>query len=318
MKKSLGGCVQPLWIAASVLAAGVGLSACGGGGGGDGGMPLLPAIPSAPAPVANAPSPAPAPAPVPGPNRDPVPGSEPLPSLSAPQPGSTAEAGNDSEGIYLSLLDLALVGADGSIASRDAIGTLWGSIKVTGLDWSFNPDTEYYFIDASPVTGSGTFSPKKSMSGTYTYGTHGPSTFGPMYYAAENALAVTQDSVVGQWANTDSNFGVGVSIDVDATGAFTGTTAGVQVGNCRISGTLAQAQPGTSKNMYGLRFTAVNASDDSKGACKLVTSLPYSGPAAILLMPAGTFDSNGYFRSVVFMARTATGATLRAGLRKQS
>jgi hypothetical protein len=315
--KSLGGCAQPLWIAASVLAAGVGLTACGGGGGGgDGGaMPMLPLPPAAPA--AAAPSPAPAPAPAPAANRDPVPGSEPMPSLDAPQPGSTAQAGNDSEGIYVSLLDIAFVGADGSIASKDHIGTMWGSIKVDGLGWSFNPDTNYYFIDASPVTGSGTFAPKKTMSGTYAYGTHAPSAFGPLYYTTENALAVTQDSVVGKWANTDSNFGVGLSIDVDASGALTGTTAGVQVGSCSISGTLAQAQPGTSKNMYGLKVTAVDANADGKDACKLTTALPYSGPAAIVLLPAGNFDSNGYFRSIFFMVKTTTGATLSAALRKQ-
>ncbi|MGJ7567062.1 hypothetical protein ACSFBM_24660 [Variovorax sp. GB1R11] len=311
--KSLNGCVQPLWIVASVCVAG--LAGCGGGGGGGegGGMPMLPVLPAA----APAPAPAPPPAPAPAPNRDPVPGSEPMPSLDAPQPGSTAQTGNDSEGIYLSLLDVALVGADGSIASKDHIGTMWGSIKVDGLGWSFNPDTNYYFIKASPVTGSGTFAPRKTMSGTYAYGTREPSAFGPLDYIKENALAVTQDSVVGKWANPDRNFGVGLSIDVDVSGAFTGTTAGVQVGNCSISGTLAQAQPGTSKNMYGLKFTAVDANADGKDACKLTAVLPYSGPAAIVLLPAGNFDSNGYFRSIFFMVKTTTGATLSAALRKQ-
>ncbi|MDH6167245.1 hypothetical protein M2282_002394 [Variovorax boronicumulans] len=314
--KSLKGCAQPLWIAATVLAAGVAVTGCGGGGGGGGvGFPLPPVAPAAPA--ATAPAPAPPSAPSTPPNRDPVPGSEPLPSLSAPQAGSTAAVGNDSEGIYVSLLDLALVGADGAIASKDHIGTLWGSIKVTGLDWSFNPDTAYYFIDASPVTGSGTFTPKKTMKGTYVYGKREPSAFGPLTYATENALAVSQDSVVGKWANPDSNFGVGLSIEVDATGAFTGKTAGVQVGNCSISGVLAQAQPGTSKNMYGFKLSAADASTDGKDACKLKTDRPYLGPAAIVLVPAGTFDSNGYFRSIFFLVRTTNGATLSAGLRKQ-
>lgn len=316
--KSLGGCAQPLWIAASVLAAGAGLAACGGGGsGGGGGMPMLPVLASAP-PAPPAPAPGPAPAPPPAENRDPVPGSEPMPSLSAPQAGSTAAAGNDSEGIYVSLLDLTLVGSDGAIASKSHIGTLWGSIKVTGLDWSFNADTEFYFIKASPVTGSGTFAPKKTMSGNYAYGDHAASTFGPLNYATENALAVSQDSVVGKWANPDRNFGVGMSIEVDAAGAFTGKTAGVLVGNCSISGTLSQAQPGTSKNMYGFRLNAVDASTDGKGACKLKSDQPYLGPAAIVLTPAGLFDSNGYLRSIFFLVRTGNGATLTAGLRKQA
>lgn len=311
--KSLNGCVQPLWIVASVCVAG--LAGCGGGGGGGegGGMPMLPVPPVA----APAPAPAPPPAPAPAPNRDPVPGSEPLPSLSAPQAGSTAAVGNDSEGIYVSLLDLTLVGADGSIASKDHIGTMWGSIKVTGLDWSFNPETAYYFIDASPVTGSGTFTPKKTMNGNFSHGNRESSAFGPRNYATENALAVSQDSVTGKWGNPDSNYGVGISIEVDATGAFTGTTAGVQVGNCAISGILAQAQPGTSKNMYGFKLNAVDGSTDGKNACKLKTDHSYLGPAAIVLVPAGSYDSNGYFRSIFFLVKTANGATLTAGLRRQ-
>lgn len=315
--KSPGGCPRPFWVAATVLATGVGITACGGGGsGGGGGMPLLPLPSSSPAP-APAPSPAPAPAPAPAANRDPVPGSEPLPSLSAPQPGSTAAVGNDSEGIYGSLLDLGFVGADGSVAAKFVVGTLWGSIKVSGLDWSFNPDTLYYFIDASPVTGSGTFVSKKSISGTYAYGSREPSKFGPLGYAAENALAVSQDSVVGKWANTDTTFGISVTIEVDDRGAFTGKTVGLQIGTCSISGTIAQAQPGTSKNMYGLAMSAVNAATDAKDACKLRTDLPYKGPAAIGLVPAGNFDSNGFFRNIMFLIRTSDGATLSAGLRKQ-
>lgn len=315
MKNKSNGRVRPSWIVASACAAG--LAGCGGGGGGGGsdagGLPMLPVLPAA----APASAPAPAPAPAPEPNRDPMPGSEPLPSLDAPQAGSTAAAGNDSEGIYASLLDITLIGADGSIASKDHIGTMWGSLTVTGLDWSFNPDTAYYFIDASPVTGSGTFTPKKVMNGTYSWDQRQPSAFGPQKYAVENALAVSQDSVTGKWANPDSNYGVGLSIEVDATGAFTGKTAGVQVGDCSISGVLAQAQPGTSKNMYGFALNAVDAGIDGKNACKLSTNRPYRGPAAIVLVPAGAYEGNGYFRRVFFLVKTDNGATLTASLQKQ-
>lgn len=310
--KSLGGCAQPLWIVATVCAAG--LAGCGGGGGGGGGgMPMLPVLPaSAPAP---APSPAPSPAPA---NRDPVAGSEPRPLLSAPQPGSTAAVGNDSEGIYGSLVSLTFVGADGSIATKFNVGTLWGSIKVAALDWSFNPDTLHYFVAASPVTGSGTFEAKKSMTGSYVYGTRESMSLGPLGYAAENALAVSQDSVVGKWANTDTSFGIAVSIEVDAKGAFKGVTSGVQIGTCAISGTIAQAQAGTAKNMYGFSMTAVNAAAEKKDDCQLLTDLPYAGPAAIGLMPAGVYDSNGYFRSIMFLVKAGNGATLSAALRKQA
>lgn len=311
--KSLGGCAQPLWIVASVCAAV--LAGCGGGGGGSGGggMPMLPVSPVA----APAPEPAAPPAPAPAPNRDPVAGSEPLPSLSAPQAGSTAAVGNDSEGVYVTLRGLTYVGADGAIARQFNVGSLWGSIKVAGLNWTFNPDTTFYFVDASPVTGSGTFSPKVSMDGTYAYGSGGSSAFGPLRYAVENALAVSQDSVAGKWANTDTSFGISVSIEVNAKGAYTGTTTGAQVGNCSISGTVAQAQPGTSKNMYGLTMQAVNVGTDTQTACQLNTTLPYAGPAVISLVSAGNFDSNGYFRGISFLVKSGAGATLSANLRKQ-
>lgn len=300
-------------IAAAMLAFGA-LQGCGGGGGGGGGgMPLLPLPPVSTSTVPTEPPPAPAPAPAP--NRDPLPGSEPLPSLDSPQAGSTAAVGNDSEGIYVSLLDLTLIGADGSFASKDNIGTMWGSLRITGLDWSFNPDTQYYFIDASPVTGSGSFTPKKSMKGSYAYGGRPSSTLGPRNYAVENALAVSQDSVAGKWTNADSGVGISISIEVDALGKFTGKTSGVQIGNCSISGTLAHAQPETYKNMYGFRLDAVDAATDRKNACKLQTTQPYAGPAAIVLVPAGSFESNGYFRSIFFLVRSG-GATLTAGLRK--
>ncbi|MGJ7613086.1 MULTISPECIES: hypothetical protein [unclassified Variovorax] len=308
--KSLNGCVQPLWIVASVCAAG--LAGCGGGGGGSGGMPMLPVLPAA----APAPASSPPPAPAPAPNRDPVPGSEPLPSLSAPQAGSTAAVGNDSEGVYVTLLGLTYVGADGAIARQFNVGSLWGSIRVSGLNWTFNPDTTFYFVKASAVTGSGTFSPKVSMDGTYAYESRGSSAFGPLRYAVENALSVSQDSVVGKWANADTSFGIGVSIEVNAKGAFTGTTTGAQVGNCSISGTVSQAQPGTSKNMYGLTMKAVNTGTDTKTACQLNTTLPYAGPAVISLAPAGNFESNGYFRGISFLVKGGAGATLSANLRK--
>jgi hypothetical protein len=237
--------------------------------------------------------------------------------LSAPQAGSTAAVGNDSEGVYVALLGLTYVGADGAIARQFNVGSLWGSITVAGLNWTFNPDTTFYFVDASPVTGSGTFSPKVSMDGTYAYGSRESSAFGPLKYAIENALAVSQDSVVGKWANKDTSFGIGISIEVDAKGAFTGTTTGVQVGNCSISGTVAQAQPGTSKNMYGVTMKAVDAGTDTKTACQLNTAVPYAGPAAITLAPAGNFDSNGYFRGISFLIKSAAGATLSANLLKQ-
>ncbi|MDP9911644.1 hypothetical protein J2W27_003768 [Variovorax boronicumulans] len=318
-QKTVGGCPKPLWMAATVLAASVGVTACGGGGGGGGGgMPMLPIAPvPAPAP---APSPAPAPAPAPAENRAAVPGSEPSPSLSAPQPGSTAAVGNDSEGIYAGVRGIAFVGTNGSLAGSFLGGTMWGSLKVTGLDWSFNPDTELYVPpNAYPVTGSGTFTPKKSVDGTYAYDNRRPSDVGPLAYTIENALAVSQASMTGMWSNTDSSPSLGVTVQVDGQGVFTGSTSGVQIGQCTLSGTVALAQPGSAKNMYSLTLKAVNAATASTNDCKLTPAATgsYAGPAIIGLVPAGVYDSNGYFRSLMFLIRSNTGATLLVNLRKQ-
>jgi hypothetical protein len=130
--KSLGGCAQPLWIAASVLAAGAVLAGAGA---------VEAAAAAAPCRCCRSHDHGPGgarairqrqPLRRHAANRDPVPGSEPMPSLRRTAARIDRAAGNDSEGIYVSLLDIAFVGADGSIASKDHIGTIWGSIKVDG------------------------------------------------------------------------------------------------------------------------------------------------------------------------------------------
>jgi hypothetical protein len=114
------------------------------------------------------------------------------------------------------------------------------------------------------------------------------------YYAAENALAVSQDSVVGKWANTDTQLRRSACRSRSTPRARSPARRwACRVGVCSISGTVTQAQPGTSKNMYGFKLNAVDAATDGKDACKL-DALPYKGPAAIVLVPAGNFDSNGY------------------------
>lgn len=323
-----GGSVPPFSkvMAAAFLAAG--LSACGGGGGGgDGGTdPSANGSPPAATPVAEtsipvpaappAPAPAPAPAPPAAPLPDPyapVAGSEPQPSLNAPQPGSTAAVGNGSEGLYESTFGYTYVSGAGDIAQQDLVGTIWGSVAITGTNWIFNPETRQYFIDASPVTGSGTFSPKASMDGSYAVNGGTSRAWGPLTYSKANALAVSQESVAGKWSKTDT--AIGMSIDVDATGAFTGRTSGSRIGVCTVSGSVLLSQPSTAKNLYTVNLTAVNAATTGETACALEAA-PYGGPSAIVFEPAGRYVANGYFRNLVLLVRAANGATFTIGMRR--
>lgn len=317
-----GGLAPPFSKALGVALLSAGLGACGGGGG-DGAPPSAMGFSSAPAPAprpAPAPSSAPAPAPAPaGPRVDPyapAPGSEPLPLLSAPQPGSTADAGNGSEGLYEEMFGYTFVSARGELARTLLVGTLWGSVSVTGANWSFNPDTQFYYLKASPVTGSGTFSARASMDGTYSTDGGSPKAWGPLRYSSANALAVTQDSVTGTWSNIGEKESIGLSITVDETGYFSGRTAGSEIGVCALTGAIGLSQPNSAKNFYALSLNATNAAATNEKACQL-DPVAYSGPAAIIFGAAGRFVGNGYFRNLGLVVRTANRATLSASLRKQ-
>jgi hypothetical protein len=318
-----GGWAPPfsMVVAAALLA--LGLSACGGGGGGDGGGSTAPAAEaappaSAPASIAETPATTPVTAPTTAPVTDPyapVAGSEPAPSASAPQPGSTADVGNGSEGVYESMFGYTYVSGAGDIARQMVVGTIWGSVSITGTNWLFNPETRQYFIGASPVTGSGTFSSRLSMDGSYAVSGGSTTPWGPLAYSSANALAVAQGSVAGTWANTDTG-GIGMSITVDAAGVFTGRTSGSRIGVCTVTGSVLLSQPGTAKNLYTLTLQAVNAAATGEPACAL-DSVPYAGSSAIVFSPAGNFASNGYFRSLSLLIRSANGATLSLGMRRQ-
>lgn len=318
-----GGLAPPFSKALAVALLSAGLGACGGGGGGDGAPPSAMGFPSAPAPAprpAPAPPPAPSSAPAPaGPRVDPyapVAGSEPLPLLTAPQPGSTADVGNGSEGLYDEMFGYTFVSSRGELARTMLLGTLWGSVSVTGPNWSFNPDTQFYYVKASPVTGSGTFSAKASMDGNYSTDGRSPEAWGPLRYSSANALAVTQDSVTGTWSNIGEKKNIGLSITVNETGYFSGRTAGSEIGVCAVTGAVGLSQPNSAKNFYALSLNATNAAAAGEKACQLDTAA-YGGPAAIIFASAGSFAGNGYFRNLGFVVRTANKATLSASLRRQ-
>jgi hypothetical protein len=156
------------------------------------------------------------------------------------------------------------------------------------------------------------------MDGTYATGGQSAEAFGPLNYSTANALAVDQASVQGKWANTGANGGIGVSLDVDAVGALTGSTSGSRIGTCSLTGQVVLGQPGTAKNLYTVTLQATNSANEGQPSCALQTGSPYMGPAAIVFVPAGQYASNGYFRALSLLIKhPATKATLSVGLRKQ-
>lgn len=303
------------------------LHGCGGGGGGAQGLPLAAIDSGSPPksepgqpPVDQAPSGTPTPARPPAPTTDPyapVAGSEAAPSLSTPQPGSTADLGSSSEGIYEAFYGYTFVGPTGRLARRNLLDWVWGSIAVNGSDWTFNSDTRVIRSNfpEKTATGSGTFTPKQAMNGSYSVDGRPATDWGPLKYSLANALAVTQESLTGKWSVSDSST-FNMSIEIDATGAFSGTTSGSSLGVCSISGSAVQTHAGSAKNAYDLKMAAINAASGNQTACALDTTLPYAGPAGIVLTAAGTFVGNGYFRSLTFHAKTANGAVITSYLQK--
>lgn len=246
----------------------------------------------------------------------PIAGSEPAPSLSEPQAGSTADVGSATEGIYESRTGYTFISPKGDLARKDLVGWTWGSIAVSGNDWSFNPDTRSYFIGATPVTGSGTFTSKTSMDGTYSENGGASSAWGPLKYSQSNALAITPNSLQGKWSVSDLPRN-GMWVEFDSNGVVSGATSGSQFGVCRLSGAAVQVEPGTAKNMFTLTMTAINAASSSEKSCALDTSLPYEGFAGVVLTPAGNYVQNGYFRTFAFHVKTPNLYLLTNYLRKE-
>jgi hypothetical protein len=214
---------------------------------------------------------------------------ETLPSLLAPQPGSTAAVGEIGEGIYegnigsLFRTGYNFIGSDGTIAFRSSdFDAVFGSITTTGVNWTFDTSTRAAYASGfgpMPVKGSGTFSPKSSMQGKWTWSTE-LIELGPLTYSPANALAVSQASVAGTWIGDDIYYGA--SITVDEKGEFQGTTTGRYTAQCDISGTIKQAQPGTAKNMF-----KVSLSTPYSPYCNLVSA--YTGLGGVAHFADGSY-----------------------------
>jgi hypothetical protein len=283
------------------------VAACGGGGGDSTPVPASAAAPTPTAPTPTAPTP-PALAPAPAPAL--LPGAETLPSLNAPQAGSTATGTAAAEGIYLSRFGFAFITSAGDIFVKEIVGNLFGSISLTPQNaWTFNAGSKSIFVGIDEIAGSGTATPRTSFKGTYNTVANAsttPSTI-DLTYSPANALAVTQSSVSGNWGS-----GTDIAFAIDSAGSLSGTTAGSQLGICTLVGSIALQTPNSSKNLYNISFTASGAN------CKLEVGNAYSGFSAIEFTSAGNFVANGYFRNLAFLLKTSSGSTLSSVTKKQS
>ncbi|MFM0122454.1 MULTISPECIES: hypothetical protein [unclassified Paraburkholderia] len=280
------------------LLASLALAACGGGGGG-GNSAATPSAGSASAPaVASAPGPASAPDPA----SSPALSGEPLPSLSSPQSGSAAASGNGVEGVWTTQFGVdkttALVDAQGNISYLNTVSGIglsefFGVIAATAPNWTLTSGAAFIGNVYFPTTsGSGSFVNNQTFTGSYVE--NGTTVNLSWNYDAANALAVTQSSVAGTWAETGS------SLTIASDGTLSGTLS-----NCPVSGTLLLATPSSSKNLYTLSVTGTTAS------CTLKSGATYSGNAAITFLPIT--GSNLYVRTIFFMIKTATNTTVAYG-----
>lgn len=271
------------------------LAACGGGGGSD--LPTPPTLPSTPPAAPSLPA-----APTPPAN------SETLPSLTSPQPGSTAADGNGVEGIWTDRTvghnDTAFIDPNNNLAYLGAFMTvamnqLVGSIATTNTpNWTMTSGTEFDLpFEYSATAGSGTFAPKQSFTGSYVANGNNKSI--SLTYDPANALAVTQSSVAGTWAQTGS------SITIANDGTVSGTLS-----NCSATGTLLLSTPNSNKNLYTMKVTVTPAA-----GCSLQSTTNYSGIAAIVFLP--TRVANYYTRTITYVLNSGTTAVAYGQLSKQ-
>jgi len=168
---------------AALLSAIALLAACGGGG--DNATPTP--APQTP-PSENSPAPAPGPKPDPAPQPEPT--GELRPSLSAPQPGSTAAVGNDSEGLWVGVMNATLVDNSGKFVHARLTGVLGGAFQFSGSTWTLGPGTLYETGFAYPATGAGTITPGQRFDGNFVATPGNPTNVLSGTYDPSSALAV--------------------------------------------------------------------------------------------------------------------------------
>jgi len=268
------------------------LHGCGGGGGG--GAAYVPPPQAAISPSSSAHDEAPAidstttsgttsvagePAPAPEPETAPA----PTRCITAPQAGSTAEVGSGFEGVWKQRIpggyydglmvvvpDGKAIGFDIGTDKRIVDHTFHGSFSFSEPDASWQITSGKASTDLSnwmSLSGSGSYTPKDGLSGTYVVGTDPQKTFGPWTYDASNSLAVSQALLEGTWGN-ESDFNG--SIVVEADGTFTGSAPGnVVAGACALSGSVKLTEPGTAKNHLTATFSATGDAQPAAKPCSL-------------------------------------------------
>ncbi|SAL38467.1 hypothetical protein AWB74_01533 [Caballeronia arvi] len=277
------------------------LSACGGGGGSgntDGtsqsaGAPSAASSADAPASAAapeSASTALPTSASAPSEASSPAMVGEALPSLSSPQPGSTALTGTNAEGIWttssITSHAVALIDSTGNVSSLNAMASfvtdqLYGVISPTPQAWTLTSGWSFSNFFAYPTTsGSGAYASQKTFTGSYV--ANGATKDISWNYDAANALSVTQQSVAGTWSQSST------SLTIDNDGSFTG-----KLSNCNVSGTMLLAAPGTNHNMYAVTMSAAPGT-----SCQMPAGMTYTGNAAIVFLPIN--GSNGYKRTILY------------------
>ncbi|WP_232453280.1 hypothetical protein [Burkholderia ubonensis] len=271
------------------------VAGCGGGGDGSSNANSGGTAAAASAPVV-ASTPVAASAPVA--SSQPVTVGEALPSLTTPQPGSTAATATTPTGIWtasgtLGYTTIALVDPRNNLTTMNTLGSFvmsddFTNLTVNGTTWSLNSGINFNARTGFTTridSGSGAYSAKQTLSGTMSQG--GTASNFTWTYNAENALSVTQDSVVGTWATTNASFTIGTG------GTVSGTLSG-----CNMSGTLMLATPGSNQNMYDMTLTA-----SASTGCRVPAGVPLSGSAAIMFVPIR--GTNGFQRSILYLLRAA-------------
>ncbi|KVT53873.1 hypothetical protein WK55_21205 [Burkholderia ubonensis] len=271
------------------------VAGCGGGGDGSSNANTGGTAAAASAPVV-ASTPVAASAPVA--SSQPVTVGEALPSLTTPQPGSTAATATTPTGIWtasgpLGYTTIALVDPRNNLTTMNTLGSFvmsddFTNLTVNGTTWSLNSGINFNARTGFTTridSGSGAYSAKQTLSGTMSQG--GTASNFTWTYNAENALSVTQDSVVGTWATTNASFTIGTG------GTVSGTLSG-----CNMSGTLTLATPGSNQNMYEMTLTA-----SASTGCRVPAGVPLSGSAAIMFVPIR--GTNGFQRSILYVLRAA-------------